>query len=232
MNMSENIRTFWEQRSAKAGCLSFESIGNLEDDPKLLAGKVTKEREKVFSKISLSSDAKVLDLGAGCGQWSLLFAPLAAEVTAVEFIPAMLDLARKEATKRGINNVKFVLSTAQDFLPAEKYDLIFLSGLIMYLDDGQFARMLENMAGALADDGLVFVRDASSILDERFVINDKYSEKLKANYSAIYRTYAEYADMFARYGYTLHDSGDMFDETSPLNKYNETRLRYYIFGKS
>jgi hypothetical protein len=88
---------------------------------------------------------------------------------------------------------------------------------------------MSRLPGFVKPGGTVFLRDGTSIRQQRHEICDRYSELLKANYSAIYRTRSEYLELFRAKGFQCIEDGQVFSEGCPLNKYPETRLRYYIF---
>jgi len=52
--------------------------------------------------------ASVLDVGAGTGTWTILLAPHAKAVTALDSSPAMLSFCKKEVQNAGFENVSFV----------------------------------------------------------------------------------------------------------------------------
>ncbi len=68
---------------------------------------------------------KVIDLYSGAGNFSL---PLADEgiITAVEENPHAIDDGRRNLEINGINNYKFINSSAEEFRPDEKPDIIIL----------------------------------------------------------------------------------------------------------
>jgi hypothetical protein len=84
------------------------------------------------------------------------------------------------------------------------------------------------MIHACHSETIILLRDGTGI-DGRYEINNRFSEHLKADYSAIYRSRSEYVSMFNNAGFTLIKDENMFDEGCPLNKYPETRLRVYLF---
>src|SRR5690606_37096430 len=96
----EKVKAFWDARAASYGSLDFESIVNLEQDPALLALKIRKESEKVFSYLGELSGRSVLDLGAGVGQWSFRFAERGAQITAVEYSEPLARIGEEEARRR------------------------------------------------------------------------------------------------------------------------------------
>jgi hypothetical protein len=89
---------------------------------------------------------------------------------------------------------------------------------------------MKALPNLLAPGGTLLLRDGTSILPgRRHEIDNRFSQHLQEYYSAIYRTREEYVALFAREGLELVLDGQMFKEPSPLNKYPETRLRYYVF---
>src|SRR5262249_52333265 len=77
-----------------------------------------------------STSDRVLDLGAGPGQLSLLTAPLVAEVVAIEPEPDMLTEGKKRAHATGISNVKFISGSSDD-LPVLRVALGLFSAALM-----------------------------------------------------------------------------------------------------
>lgn len=228
----DKVKDFWLARGEKYLHVPFESVANLEEDAALLQLKIRIEQEQVMPRLQLSPEQEVLDLGAGCGQWSLRFAPLVRSVTAVEFSASLVRIGRMECDKRGVRNVTFVESAAEDFIPSRTWPLVFISGLFVYLNDEQTEAVVKKAAQALAPGGRIFLRDGTSILGRRYLIENRWSELLKADYSAVYRTPEEYKQLFASQGLHCMEDADMFDESCPLNKYPETRLRFYVFERA
>lgn len=229
MKTEENIRAFWEARGDKYNKVPFESLSNFEENPQILKERITAEKNLVFSKLLLNENQTILDLGAGVGQWAFRFAPLVNKIVAVEFALSQIEIAKREQAKRRIDNITFIHSSAESFISNEKFDVIFISGLIVYLNEKQFSKLIVNAKKMLKPKGILFLREPSSILDERYAIIDQYSEALKANYSAIYRTPDEIISLFETAGFIRLEDGQVFTEGSPLNKFPETRLKYYIF---
>jgi len=224
----KNIKDFWTAQAKKIN-VKKEGISNLEEDEALLEEKIILEYEKIFPIIEtcLNKDSKVLDLGSGSGQWAYRFSPLAKSVTLVEFSEEMMGLAKNNSTEK-FNNLEFILSEAQDFLSSEVYDLIWISGLLIYLTDQELVKLISNCRQMLALDGRLILRDGTG-LDERYEISNQFSENLGHNYSATYRTSEEYIAEFIKKGFELIDHCDVFEEGSKLNKWKETRLRLYQF---
>ncbi|MCK4664966.1 MAG: class I SAM-dependent methyltransferase [Bacteroidales bacterium] len=222
------VKKFWESQAKKVGCVNPEGIANLEEDPQLLDLKVKKEKEKIFSLLHLQKSMKLLDLGSGTGQWSFLFAKHVDSVYGVEYSKGMYEIAIKRKEQLGVKNVNFINEKAQKFKSNELYDVIFISGLIIYLNDGDFNLLLNNIENCSHLDTIILLRDGTAI-NRRHEIKNQYSKNLKSYYSATYRTSDMYIDSFRKQGFQLIKDEDIFEKESPLNKWEETRLRVYLF---
>jgi ubiquinone/menaquinone biosynthesis C-methylase UbiE len=226
------VKEFWDKRARKYQSLPFESIVNLEEDPENLQLKISLETEKVFNWLGNVEGLRVLDLGAGVGQWAFrLVEEGAKSVTAVEYSADLVEIGQREAKERKISNVEFIVSPAEDFIASNYYDVIFISGLFVYMGDDQADKLMNNISLACHSGTTVLLRDGTAI-EGRFEINNRMSEHLQTEYSASYRTRQEYFEIFERNDFKLLRDEHMFDEGCPLNKYPETRLRIYLFTKN
>lgn len=221
------VRSFWEARAAKLNAVPYESIANLEEDPGLLALKVELETECVLPRLVLGPETRILDLGAGVGQWAFRFAPRVREVVAVEYAAGLAEIARREAERLELSNVEYVVSPAESYASPEPFDVVFVSGLFVYLADEQVRALLARLPELVRPGGQLFVRDGASVLDHEHLIDDRESAILGSRYSARYRTVPDYLAMFARVGFSAIEHGPVFPEGCPLNKFPETRLWFF-----
>ncbi|MEM6793433.1 MAG: class I SAM-dependent methyltransferase [Acidobacteriota bacterium] len=226
----DKVKAFWDARAASYGELDFNSIANLEQDPSNLALKVCLENEKVFEYMGPDLTGRhVVDLGAGVGQWAFRFIERgAASVTAVEYSASLARVGRLEAERRGTENLEFVVSPAEEFRAEKTFDVVYISGLFVYMNDDQAELFTSGLPSLCRPKTLVLLRDGTGIAG-RHEINDRHSEHLNTQYSATYRTAEQYEALFAEHGFSLERHENMFAEGSPLNKYPETRLRIYRF---
>ncbi len=227
----EKIKRFWDSRAKLYKEMPFDSIGNLEQDADNLQLKIAHETEKVFGWLGSVEGKTILDLGAGVGQWAFRFAERGAKkVTAVEYSEELAGIGRAECQHRGTKNVEFVVSSAEAFETSDRFDMVFCSGLCVYLDDEQFAALTKQIPQWVQPGGALLVRDGMGRF-KRHEINDRFSEHLQSQYSATYRTREMYLEGFARPPLHLVRDEHMFPEGHPLNKYPETRLHVFLFRK-
>jgi SAM-dependent methyltransferase len=127
--------------------------------------------ELLAEQLGWSARDRILDLGAGPGQLSLLVAPLVAEVVAIEPEPDMLAEGERRAAIANVRNLRFVAGSS-DSLPALRSSLGLFRAALMgqsfhWMVDKD--RVLENLSAMIdEDDGAVaFVTPYSvSIPDE------------------------------------------------------------------
>ena len=142
----------------------------------------------------------------------------------------MIDLANERLINSSVKNLSFKCSEASSFKSSDEFDLVFISGLLIYLDDDSIKQLLTNIDSYTNGKSvLLLLRDGTGIKSTH-VLDNVYSEALKSKYSAIYRTSEQYKSLFSSIGFEIISETDMFDEGSPLNKWKETRLRLYLFG--
>lgn len=226
----QHVREFWRKR-ADLETVRPESLVNFVTDEAALAEKIRIESDVILAALALTPDMRVLDAGAGTGQWALRMAPLAKNVTAVDYEEKLLARGRLEAQRTGSDNIEFVCAAIESYEPAGIFQRIFFSGILMYLEDALVASLLPRLYAHLAPNGAVVLREPTSILSARHVISQKYSPALDAAYSAIYRTGAEFCHIFARAGFKLRETRQIFAEGSSHNKFPETRLCLHVFVK-
>lgn len=86
-----------------------------------------------FADFKKWNGKKVLEIGCGIGTDSLMFAMHGADVTVVDFSQRSIDIAKKRAEVFNFKNIRFYYGNAEklsEFLPVEKYDLIYSFGVI------------------------------------------------------------------------------------------------------
>jgi ubiquinone/menaquinone biosynthesis C-methylase UbiE len=86
---------------------SVEEVRRYDDRMRQLRD-VAGEAAQVLAQLSLGSDAAVIDMGAGTGEFALAAARSCARVYAVDVSEPMLRHASQKASERGIDNVEFI----------------------------------------------------------------------------------------------------------------------------
>ncbi len=140
----------------------------------------------------LRSSISVLDFGSGVGVWTEYFAQRFANVVSVEASPT-LYAALKDRCSRYPNVVTFggdVLS----FKPKGKFGLVFLGGLLMYLDEHDVRVLLGKLVPCLEPDAIVLCRESTIRQGTR---------TLQGEYQVVYRSVEAYRSMFGDAGFDI-----------------------------
>ena len=100
----------------------------------------------------------VLDVGTGAGFGAFAFARRAAAVTAVDWRPDLLDIARREAVRREVPNVTFMESAPEDLqFPAGTFDIVASAAALHHF--AHPADVLSEMARVCNDGGVIALED-------------------------------------------------------------------------
>lgn len=101
---------------------------------------------------------RILDLACGTGISTLAIANRYPDchVVGVELRQEYLDIAREKARKRGIANIEWVLSRAEDYSSEAPFDCVSSSYLAKYAELG---RLTHNSRAMLKEGGLLLMHD-------------------------------------------------------------------------
>lgn len=131
----------------------------------------------------------VLDLGSGIGHWAEFFAERFARVVAVEGSDGFHEaLAERAKTNPRITAMH---GNVLEFESNEQFDLIFLGGLLMYLNDEDVVRLLRRLLPLLRPGGIVLCRESTV---------SEGKETREGEYQATYRSVAVYEPLFEQGG--------------------------------
>jgi ubiquinone/menaquinone biosynthesis C-methylase UbiE len=87
---------------------------------------------------------RVLDVGCGSGETTLLAAEIGHEMTGLDVSTSLLELARARAAKAGFNSVDFFLGDASRMFIDPPFDLVMSRFGVMFFDDP--AKAFKNLA--------------------------------------------------------------------------------------
>ncbi len=133
---------------------------------------------------------RVLDVGCGAGTWTKVFADRYDSVVGIEQSPSMVVAA--QTLLAPCPNAKVVEGDIREDLPEGSFDLIFLGGLCMYLNDLDVVAILRSLKDRLAS-------RASIVLRESTVPQGKVTAR--GDYQAVYRNVSLYQDLFREAGF-------------------------------
>ncbi len=140
-------------------------------------------------------DGTMLDLGCGVGYWAETFAQRFSCVVAVEGSGALYQAMEERCAP--YPNVRPVLGNVLSFAPQGYYRVVFLGGLLMYLDEQAVLALLQRLAAHLDPGGIILCREST--------VRGK-TETRAGDYPVVYRSVQEYRRIFKQCGLTVRQS--------------------------
>ncbi len=100
-----------------------------------------------------------LDLGSGVGYWAEEFAHSFSRVVAVEGSNALYPALEERCAP--YSNIRAIHGNVLSFEPDGQYSLVFLGGLLMYLDEKDVISLLQKLIPHLGPDGIILCREST-----------------------------------------------------------------------
>lgn len=231
---SESVRNFWNSKSSKEGLQSVLLGKSGNDEPQKYRNFI--ETNLLVSLLEknhfLSKNLSVLDVGCGIGRW---YSNLKEYISLYVGIDSSSNFIN-ELSKRykDEKNLKFVNCELENFDFSQfkkKFDLIIITGVLMYINDDFVQKILCNILNCLASSGAIYLQESVSLLNERLTLDNFFSDDLKSEYSAIYRTVSEYETYFnsALCSLNVKGKGLLLDEKSGAR--TESNAMYWLITK-
>lgn len=169
--------------------------------------------------VPLTRTTALLEIGCGNGRWVTALGTSVGHYEAVDFSEQMLNAARCSAEASGIRNVCFVQTSAQDYLPKQIFDVIYLSGVAQYLHDEDLTQLVQRLLPHLAPEGVIVDRSTT----HRRARNMSGQQ----GYFSIYRTGSDLIRLFADAGLVngyRANSYNFLNFSRPIQRVLSTRL--------
>ncbi len=112
--------------------------------------------EIVFARAGLSQGMRVLDVGCGAGDVSLLaaaFVGSGGSVLGIDQSPESVSLARERAKAAALDNVRFEVARLEEFRSEDRFDALVGRLVLLYLREP--AVVLRQLAGHVRPGGIV-----------------------------------------------------------------------------
>ena len=228
------MNNFWENQSLKK--YSFiHSVSNLSINENFSKEKSNNEMKKIQDLLFSDNRnySSCLEIGAGSCQWTYILSKISKKVLATDTSKGMLDIGKGHIiNKKPKHKIDFFYGDICDKEnpPNSPYDLVFISGLILYLSKDQFNKLTKFISRHTKSSTNLVLREPVGIKKE-FVLDNVYSEELKTNYSAIYRTEKNIIDSFKLNNFNVETNEWLHPDNSKFNKWKETRLKLISFRR-
>ena len=134
---------------------------------------------------AVCESGRILDVGCGAGTWTEIFAKRYKTVIGIEQSSLMLKAAREKVAH--LTNVEILEGDVRHDLPEGPFDMIFLGGLCMYLNDLDVVALLESLKNRLSKGGAIILREST--------VHQGVSLS-QGEYQAVYRCVNLYRQLF------------------------------------
>lgn len=226
-----SLSNFFENRAKKYNDeYPYVSINYQDSNPKLTQERVEYEKQKILQYIHISKKTKVLDIGCGIGRWADTLVDKVELYYGTDFSKSLIEIAKKRfINQHGINFLCLnAVETSIENIPMLSFDLIIVSGLLIYLSDDECISLLNNINKFTTTNTQIYIREPIAI-EKRLTLNKIFSEELNSEYSAIYRTYEELKNMirsaFSNKNMFIQQEGTLY----PQNLSNRKETTQYFF---
>lgn len=227
-----DVKTFFEQRGKISGDLCPTM---LQKDFNIAMQRDLIEKDILLNLGAHKFVANILDLGCGNGRLSELFKKVKSYV-GVDFSETLIKQALSK--NLGARHHFYVGSVIELSKIREvysmKYDLIILSGLLIYLNDEDIKELILEILKLSNSKCKIYLREPISILNEKLSLIAHYSDELKTHYNAIYRTKEEllsFLQPLFSSGFDLIKFDSMYKDPT-LNTRKETMQKYFYLERN
>ena len=155
--------------------------------------KGSRSTEKRFNEYNIrnlfSKNENVLDIGSNCGFVSLYTSEFVKSVIGVEINPFLVKISNDSKAFLGIQNVKFICSTFEEYRTEEKFDMVYSFANDSTIDDNttfNFEEYIQKILFLLSSGGLLIFESQAldvlvpnafqlklEILEKYFIIREK-----------------------------------------------------------
>ena len=221
---TEDAKKFWTKKGREH--LSLKSV-LLGVDKAEDAQKRRNEKESgiLSSVVSNLPELRILDIGCGIGRWAENFKDNLDFYTGIDYSKGFIEYAKNRFAKyKNINFLELSICDIDKLNLKEKYNLIICTGVLMYINDSDIMRILKSFSGISPE--YIYIQESISLLGGRLTLNNFESKDLKTNYSAIYRTKAEYEEYYRQAGFRILKTDLLLDDEIGGRK--ETNAQYWL----
>lgn len=199
-------------------------------DAELASRRDRAEKETVLPQLNLRAGDRVLDVGCGSGRWAESITPNVSSYLGIDFSRSLLEVARARVPSAVFQCTPANSLDAEPLKVPPPFTLFICSGILTYLNDSDVLRLFATLLRTAPTASRLYIREPIAKM-ERLTLDGYWSEELGANYSAVYRTRAEYLDLFsALSGFHVRFEGEPFPPA--LQNRIETEQRYFLLERT
>lgn len=191
---NKNIE-FWNRTAVSTSSVRRAFAGMLMEGAEFESIYRCKAEQSHFLNLTgITKSLNVLEVGSGGGRWGLFLADLINSYVGLDISASMVAIAEADRAEKNLKNVRYECLRLLDFKTDSKFDLIYFSGVLQYMDDNEISDSIAVADSLLTNSGIIISRDS--------IQTEKRVEKT-GDYPVIYRTESEYQALFKAAGFEL-----------------------------
>lgn len=175
-----------------------------------------------FIRENCAVNCCMLDLGSGTG---LVLDKISEPVQLITAVEPFVEFSSHIESKPYL---EIINASIQDFVPTRKYNLITSFGVMHFFPGDEAGIVYKKYANYLANGGYIIIKNQFAL--ESDVLVDGYSEQLKKNYHAQYRTLEHEQALLAAAGLKVITAHDIYPPE--CNRWDNTRYYALIAQKA
>ncbi len=236
---SNHTKDFYNHRAKSIQNMATPYVSVLlgDQNPEYALAWDAYEKENILPKMQIDDHSKVLDIGCGMGRWAEVLIPGSGYYCGTDLSPEMVKCAkeRNQFPEKSYNFLNYGFEEFCALPEAElpcRFNRLWICGIMMYINDDALFTGMERLLDKMDAQARVYFTETIA-LEERLTLNQFYSEALKADYDVIYRTEAEYNQIYERWldaGFQILEQG-MLPHLNKEEKYRETDRWYTIMKR-
>lgn len=211
-NQKEDVRTLWDREGekVKSGENDLNSAAALIDNmEEYVRFRTETEMRHLFSRYDFKGK-QLLDIGCGPGRLSFILARKCDFVYGIDFSKGFIEVAKAQQEKNHVTNVQFENTALEDLKVRQKFDTVFIGGVLLYMTDAEILSHLGQLKqDFLVPNGDILIREPVSYLgQEQHTALD------------VKRTSEQYIALFRKAGFELTYMNETFMH-SPFFRFYE-----------
>ncbi len=228
----EETQSFFQNRAEKYNTLYPYSVTMYQDShPELTAQRNEHEVKKLKVFLNFNKNSRVLDLACGIGRWADQIDGDIDYYHGVDFASNLINIARERTTDSKKKFTTGLITNIQNIIPDKTFNRVLIIGALMYLNDADLSKLFDQLNLICEKHSIICIREPIA-LEERLTLKQFYSNELKSDYNAIYRTKSELVSFLQKTllekGFFITHEGFLFDDNQDLNNRKETSQYFFI----
>lgn len=150
----------WYFDEFKMAGVAFHDAAQVEVYDRNQTSSTPEKEQALVTRLEISTNHSVIDLGAGTGNFAIQAALTGAYVYAVDISQSMLSYAQNKAQKTGVTNIKFHQAGFLTYQHQDQLDFVVTKNALHILPDFWKMAALLRIAALLKPKGVFYLRDA------------------------------------------------------------------------